>query len=55
MESDVWKMKGGRIKPDQARAKVNAGGRKQERKIRRGASEEGGMDGWLLPSSSGEA
>lgn len=40
---------------NQAGARVKAGGRKQERKIRRGASEEGGMDGWILTSYSGEA
>lgn len=40
---------------NQARAKVNAGGRKRGRKIRRGASEEAGIDGWMLTSYSGEA
>lgn len=38
----------------QAPAKVNAGGRKQERKIRRGGSEEGGIDGWILTPCTGE-
>lgn len=40
---------------NQAGAQVNAGGRKQERRIRRGASEEGGINGWILTSYSGEA